>query len=157
MTWPTGLRVLVQGQGAVGSAVTRLLAEAGATLAVCDIDPRRCEPAASRYGARVVPPSEATETDCDALVPCAIGGLIDSAVAAEIPCRIIAGSANNVLADLGAADVLRGRGIVLAPDFVANAGGAFHISGREVLGWSRQQSTDRARGIRDSATRGRRL
>ena len=52
---------------------------------------------------------------------------------------MIAGAANNLLAEPGAARVLQGRGIVLAPDYVANAGGAVHLVGREVLGWTPEQ------------------
>jgi leucine dehydrogenase len=74
------------------------------------------------------------------LVPCATGGLIDARVARTLPCAVVAGAANNQLADGDrSARVLTRRGIVYAPDFVANAGGAIHIVGREVLGWTEDQ------------------
>ena len=91
-----------------------------------------------------------TATACDVLVPCATGGLIDAAVAATVPCSAIAGAANNLLAEPGAARVLRERGIVLAPDYVANAGGAVHLVGREVLGWTSEQVTARTLQIGDT-------
>jgi leucine dehydrogenase len=137
-----GLRILVQGLGAVGARVAQLAAEAGAQLLVADVDPERCT-AAAALGARVVPSTEVTRTRCDVLVPCATGGLIDVRVARALPCAVVAGAANNQLADAEAALVLARRGIVYAPDFVANAGGAIHLVGREVLGWTEDQVTRR--------------
>ena len=135
----SGLRVLVQGLGAVGAKVADLAAGAGAKLIVADVDHSRCARAVERFGADVVGTGAVTTTACDVLVPCATGGLIDSAAAATVPCSVIAGAANNLLAEPGAARVLQGRGIVLAPDYVANAGGAVHLVGREVLGWTPEQ------------------
>jgi leucine dehydrogenase len=137
-----GLRLLVQGLGAVGARVVELAAEAGADLLVADVDPEHCV-AAEAHGARVVSPAEVTRTRCDVLVPCATGGLIDARVARTLPCAVVAGAANNQLADSDAARVLTRRGIVYAPDFVANSGGAIHIVGREVLGWTEDQVTRR--------------
>jgi len=133
-----GLRILVQGLGAVGARVAELAAEAGAELLVADVDPERSAAAAAQ-GARVVSPTEVTRTRCDVLAPCATGGLIDVRVARTLPCAAVAGAANNQLADAEAALVLARRGIVYAPDFVANAGGAIHLVGREVLGWTEDQ------------------
>jgi leucine dehydrogenase len=76
-------------------------------------------------------------------MPCATGGLIDGRVARTLPCAVVAGAANNQLADAEAALVLSRRGIIYAPDFVANAGGAIHLVGREVLGWTEDQVTQR--------------
>ena len=133
-----GLRVLVQGLGAVGARVAELAAEAGADLLVADPDQERCRAAAAR-GARVVSPADVTRTRCDVLVPCATGGLVDARVARTLPCAVVAGAANNQLTDGETARVLTRRGIVYAPDFVANSGGAIHIVGREVLGWTEDQ------------------
>ena len=136
----TGRRVLVQGLGAVGARVAALAAGAGAELLVADVDPVRCaaveRAAAEGAGARRIAVERVTRTECDVLVPCATGGLIDERTARTLPCAVVAGAANNQLAGPGAAEVLAARGIVYAPDFVANAGGAVHLVGREVLGWS---------------------
>jgi leucine dehydrogenase len=53
--------------------------------------------------------------------------------------RIVAGSANNQLAEPEAAELLHARGIVYAPDYVINAGGAIAIVGLEQLGWSKSK------------------
>jgi leucine dehydrogenase len=57
----------------------------------------------------------------------------------RLRCRIVAGSANNQLAEPEAADLLHARGILYAPDYVINAGGAIAIVGLEQLGWSKPE------------------
>jgi leucine dehydrogenase len=47
---------------------------------------------------------------------------------------VVAGAANNQLADDTLADLLAERGILWAPDFVANAGGIINISVERVPG-----------------------
>lgn len=141
-----GRRALVQGMGAVGSLVGELVSDAGAQLLVTDIDPARCRNAVDR-GARFVASADTTSTECDILVPCATGGLIDAATARTLPCRVIAGAANNPLAGDGAATVLAERGVTYAPDFVANAGGAIHLVGRQVLGWTAEMVDERTAAI----------
>ncbi len=144
-----GTTVLVQGLGAVGARLCQLLLEAGARLLVTDVHEDRCAEAAAR-GARIVGLNEVTRTECDVLAPCATGGLIDSATARSLPVSAVAGAANNVLADAEAAQILSERGIVYAPDFVANAGGAIHLVGREVLGWSPDLVAERTEAIEDT-------
>jgi leucine dehydrogenase len=114
-----GVRVAVQGAGAVGGWVCRLLAERGAVVAVADVDQGR----AAATGARVVSPRTVAEADCDVFAPCALGGLIDEHLAERLRCRAVVGAANNVLADPALAVRLHERGILYAPDFVANSGG----------------------------------
>ena len=62
------------------------------------------------------------------LAPCAAGGLIDDALARALDCRVIAGAANNPLADRGVARILMERDILYVPDFLANCGGLIHVS-----------------------------
>ncbi len=144
-----GLHVLVQGLGAVGGSLAQLAAEAGATLSVADTEPERLAHARS-LGHSVVDLEKVLTTQCDIFAPCALGGVVTSHVAAELDCAVVAGAANNVLADDEAGDILYTRGIVYAPDFVANAGGAIHLVGREVLGWSESVVRDRTALIGDT-------
>jgi leucine dehydrogenase len=129
-----GRRILVQGAGAVGHDLARHCLEAGADVLVCDVDPARTAPLVA-LGATEVPVGAAPLVACDVYAPCATGGTVTVEVAEQLPCRAVAGAANNPLADEAAADVLTRRGIVYAPDYVINAGGAIHLIGREVLGW----------------------
>lgn len=132
-----GLTVLVQGLGAVGGQLATLAAEAGARVLVSDIDPRRLA-WARQFGCAAVDAADVPTTSCDVFAPCAMGGVIDSTVAAQLPSSAVVGAANNILADGTAGAILRARGILYAPDFVANAGGAFHLVGHEVLGWNKE-------------------
>ena len=68
--------------------------------------------------------------------PCAVGGELSSETVERLRCRIVAGSANNQLAEPEAAELLRARGILYAPDYVINGGGVIALVGLEQLGWS---------------------
>jgi leucine dehydrogenase len=121
-----GLRVCVVGLGHVGTALARRLGAGGAELLISDIDPSRCA-RAERLGARWIDPESAALADCDVLAPCALGGAINEANVDSLRCQIVCGAANNMLADESLAERLMRRGIVYAPDFIANAGGLIHV------------------------------
>lgn len=135
-----GRRIVVQGAGAVGRDLARLCLQAGAEVTVADVDPARTELLVAE-GAREVPADDVLRVPCDVYAPCATGGTITVDVAEHLPCRAVAGAANNPLASDAAADVLSARGIVYAPDYVVNAGGAIHLIGKEVLGWGDEEVT----------------
>lgn len=131
-----GRTVVVQGAGSVGSRLAEQVAGDGATLLVADIDPAQAELVAARVGGSPLAADDVYETKCDVYAPCAVGGTLSVETAPRLRCRIVAGSANNQLADPVAAELLRKRGILYAPDFIINAGGAIAIVGLEQLGWS---------------------
>ncbi len=131
-----GRIVVVQGAGGVGSPLAGHLADAGASVLVADIDPGRAHAVADRVGGAAVPVDQLFETDCDVYAPCAVGGILTLETVPRLRCGIVAGSANNQLAEPEAADLLRARGILYAPDYVINAGGAIAIVGLEQLRWS---------------------
>ena len=121
-----GVRVCVVGAGHVGGRLARLLAGGGAEVAISDLDPSR-RALAEELGAAWLEPDEAILADCDVLAPCALGGVIDATTVDRLRCRILCGAANNVLADERLAADLARRGIVFAPDFIANAGGLISV------------------------------
>jgi leucine dehydrogenase len=131
-----GLAVLVQGVGAIGFAVARALAEAGARLSVSDLDGARAAEVAGVLGARIVDPEDALATPCDVFAPCATSGVLDREAAEKLPCRLVCGGANNPLADDAVAEVLRARGVLYVPDFVANAGAVIEGIGSALMGLS---------------------
>jgi leucine dehydrogenase len=124
---PKGRTVVVNGLGHVGAALAKLLAKAGAKLVVADID-RSKKRLAEQLDARWVTPAKALTTPADVLAPCALGGILDHESVPGLQAPIVAGAANNQLADDPIADLLAERGILWAPDFVANAGGIINIS-----------------------------
>jgi leucine dehydrogenase len=124
---PKGRTIVVSGLGHVGAALAKLLAKAGAKLVVADID-RSKKQLAEQLGARWVTPAKALTLQADVLAPCALGGLLDHESVPRLQVPIVAGAANNQLADDTVADLLAERGILWAPDFVANAGGIINIA-----------------------------
>jgi leucine dehydrogenase len=121
---PAGRSILVQGVGDVGAPLARQLAAAGAELLISDVDRERAAAVAAEVGGRLVEPDDAAATPCDVFAPCAVGGILDTVLVERLQCRIVAGSANAQLAAPEIADRLQERGILYAPDFVANGGGA---------------------------------
>ena len=134
-----GRRVVVQGAGHVGGYLIELLVAEGAEVAVADIDPARVAALETRFGVRVVDPLTVLQEECDVLAPCALGGVIDAETVPLLRCRIVAGAANNQLADAAAGRALAERGILYAPDFVVNAGGIINIA-EEFRGYRRERA-----------------
>jgi leucine dehydrogenase len=122
----TGVRVCVVGAGHVGGRLARLLVGGGAEVTMTDVDPSR-RALAEELGATWIDPADAILTECDVLAPCALGGVIDAETVDRLRCAIVCGAANNVLADESLAAELTRRGIVYAPDFIANAGGLINV------------------------------
>ena len=149
-----GRSVLVEGVGAVGSRLAELLAKENASLLVADIDQERVAEIGEQLGARVVAPAEVIGTECDVYAPCAVGGTINEGTIPRLRCGAVAGGANNQLGEpIHDAERLRQADILYAPDYVVNAGGAFHLIGQETLGWSRQELDRHITGIADTLTR----
>jgi leucine dehydrogenase len=141
-----GRVVLVQGLGSVGGPLAGELAAAGARVSASDVVPGR----ADALGAEVVPPEEVIGTECDVYAPCALGGTLSAETIPRLRCPIVAGSANNQLAEPEDAERLRAAGILYAPDFVINAGGVLNSLGVEHLGWARAKIEERLAGIGDT-------
>jgi leucine dehydrogenase len=123
-----GRTVAVIGLGHVGLALAERLRAAGAELIACDIDPSKRE-LADELGARWMEANEAIGAECDVLAPCALGGAISAETIERLRCEIVCGSANNVLAANSLAAELHERGVLYAPDFIANAGGLINVYG----------------------------
>jgi leucine dehydrogenase len=140
--------VCVVGLGHVGSRVAKLCARAGAQLAVADLDPTK-RALADKLGARWVTPDAALTGPFDVLAPCALGGILDAETVPLLRCAVVAGAANNQLADDSVADLLAARGVLWAPDFVANSGGLINVA-EELYGYDPAAVRRRVRGIADT-------
>ena len=143
--------VCVIGLGHVGSRVAKLCARAGAKLAVADVDSSK-RALADQLGARWLTPDGALSASFDVLAPCALGGILDDDTVPRLRCAIVAGAANNQLADDSVADLLAARGILWAPDFVVNAGGLINVA-EELYGYDPAAVRRRVRGIADTLRR----
>jgi leucine dehydrogenase len=148
----SGRHVCIAGVGKVGGALTEHLAAEGAKITVADVRAEAADAVVARDGAVAVAPESAHAVDCDIFSPCALGSVLNPTTIPELRCDAVVGSANNQLASPDDAERLRQRGIVYAPDFVANAGGVINIA-EEPHGYDRQRAYDRIRTIHDTLLR----
>ncbi|MBM4375465.1 MAG: amino acid dehydrogenase [Deltaproteobacteria bacterium] len=123
-----GLHVAVQGVGHVGYHLCKELHATGATLSVADVDPLKAERAQREFGAAVVPIADIFDVPCDVLAPCALGSALNDSTIPRIRGAIVAGAANNQLAEQRHGDDLHSRGILYAPDYAINAGGLINVA-----------------------------
>ncbi|MFX3657911.1 MAG: Leu/Phe/Val dehydrogenase [bacterium] len=147
-----GLRVAVQGLGSVGMHLCELLHERGARLWVADVAAERVAAAVQAFAAQPVDPGAVVSADVDVLAPCALGGVLSLDALAGLRAPVVAGAANNQLASDDVGDLLAGRGVLYAPDYVINAGGVISVA-QEFLGIDDRQWTEqRIDGIGDRLT-----
>ncbi|MCU1595764.1 MAG: Glu/Leu/Phe/Val dehydrogenase dimerization region [Frankiales bacterium] len=121
----TGKRVAVEGVGKVGHHLVEHLLEDGATVVVSDVNDAalaRISPAAQRATVAELP-----LLDVDVYAPCALGATVTDELVPELQAKIVCGAANNQLAHPGIEKELADRGILYAPDYVANAGGLIQV------------------------------
>jgi leucine dehydrogenase len=118
--------------GSVGKRITRLLFNEGAKLIISDMDDHPAKQLTlidlkNRYNARIVSSKDILKQSADIYAPCATGGDITSASLKTMKAKIIAGAANNVLAEPSVELEALERGIVYIPDFILNAGGVISV------------------------------
>ena len=141
--------VSLQGAGHVGYYLAKELHEAGAKLIITDIDAERIKAVVSEFGARFVSPDEIYGVQADIFAPCALGAIINDTTIPQLRVEIVAGAANNVLLEERHGVALEEKGILYAPDYVANAGGVINVYS-ELAGWSSARSFRKADEIYDT-------
>lgn len=117
------LHIAIQGMGHVGHTLAALLHERGVKLTITDKDKKLAAEYAQKFDAKLVEADKILEIDCDVFAPCALGNVLNDDTIPLLKTPIVAGAANNQLGEPRHAEVMRQRGILYAPDFVANAGG----------------------------------
>ncbi len=148
-----GRRVAIQGLGSVGFALAGYLEQEGASIAGSDIDGEAAARARDEHGVEIVAPAEILGTECDILAPCALGAVLNDDTIPRLRCRVVAGAANNQLADEERhGQALHDRGILYAPDFVLNAGGLINVYS-ELTGYNRDTALRMAGGLFQNTTR----
>jgi leucine dehydrogenase len=140
----SGRTVAVQGVGHVGQYLVKHLASEGAKIFITDIHEETLKKVAEAYGAAVVAPQEIYDVPMDIYAPCALGATVNDDTLARLSCSIIAGAANNQLADEQKHGMaVMEKGILYAPDYAINAGGVINcfseVSGLS-LEWSHQKA-----------------
>ncbi len=144
-----GVHVAVQGLGSVGGSLARKLSAAGAKLTVADIDDARAAALAAELGATHVANDAVMRTAADVFSPNALGAILNEASIGALDVAVVAGAANNQLAQPRHGDDLHARGILYAPDYAINAGGLVNVA-QEVLGYDAQKSRTKTLEIYDT-------
>jgi leucine dehydrogenase len=126
----SGKKILVQGAGNVGQYLMGYLVKEGAKVLVCDINEAKLKTAKEKYPAiEVIPNENIFDREMDIYAPCALGATVNTESINKMKCPVIAGAANNQLADENIhGPMLVEKGIIYAPDFLINAGGIINIA-----------------------------
>ncbi len=145
----SGRTVAIQGCGSVGYHLAKELHRAGVRLVVTDIDGERVKSLVQDFNAEAVSPEEIYGVSADIFAPCALGGVINDTTLPQLKVEIVAGAANNQLLEDRHGEALAERGILYAPDYVANAGGVINVC-IGALGWERARTAAKVDGIYDT-------
>src|SRR6185436_40305 len=111
--------VAIQGCGNVGRHLALEVVAAGGSVVVSDIDPARAERTASETGGRAVAPDAIYDVDARIFAPCALGGSLNDDTIPRLKVSIVAGAANNQLAEPRHVQSLASRDILYVPDYIA--------------------------------------
>lgn len=146
----SGKKVLVQGVGHVGQYLVGHLVEAGAEVYVSDINDVKLKETTDKFHTvKVINNADIFNMEMDIYAPCALGATVNSESIAQMKCAIIAGAANNQLAEeeVHGPEVMK-KGIIYAPDFLINAGGLVNVSA-ELDGYNRERVMSQVEDIYD--------
>ncbi len=147
-----GKTVAFQGCGHVGYFLCKLLHEEGAKLVITDIDAQRLKTVVQDFGATAVKPPEIYGQRADIFAPCALGAIVNDDTLKQLKVDIIAGAANNQLAEDRHGQQLEAQGMLYAPDYVINGGGLINVNA-ELHGWSLERARNKAGEIYDTILR----
>ncbi|HXI19859.1 MAG TPA: Glu/Leu/Phe/Val dehydrogenase dimerization domain-containing protein, partial [Gemmatimonadales bacterium] len=147
-----GKKVLVQGAGHVARALCDFLHREGAKLVVTDIDGEKVKQVVKATGAEAVAPDAIYDVPADIYSPNALGATVNDDTLKRLKVEIIAGGANNQLAEERHGEELERRGLLYAPDYVINAGGVINVYG-ELMGWDEDRAKRKAAEVYDTLLR----
>jgi len=142
-----GKRILVQGIGHVGETSVDYLTKEGSIVQIADINLDRLIEINAKYRATIFNGDDLFSADVDIYAPCALGATINDDTVYKIKAKVIAGAANNQLANENIhGPILQERGIVYAPDFLINAGGIINVYG-EIAHYGKEEAMRRTENI----------
>lgn len=145
-----GKKVAVQGVGHVGEYLVEYLSKEGADIYITDIFEDSLKRVSQKYGATVVGLDEIYDIDCDIYAPCALGATVNDDTLDRLKCSIIAGAANNQLANESIhGEAVKAKGMIYVPDFMLNAGGVINCYA-EVKGLTSEWAMGQAQQIFDT-------
>lgn len=143
-----GKIVAISGLGKVGAALASHLIKRGAHLIIADPRPEAVELGWKNFGAEIVEPQKIFDVECDILSPCSISNYLNSRMIQRLKCKIVGGSANNMLEDADRnSEELQQRGILYAPEFIINAGAVINFYS-EIGGYDPERARLRTKKIK---------
>lgn len=150
----SGKKVVVQGVGNVGSYLVENLVKEGAEIFITDMNEDKVSALVGKFGVKSIGMSEVYTADMDIYAPCALGATLNSGSISQLKCAIVAGGANNQLAD----EEIDGRalidqGILYAPDFLINGGGITNVYYEHIGNYNRQKVIEQTDRIYDTCHR----
>lgn len=141
-----GKKVLVQGTGHVGETLIEYITKEGAEVFISDINEARMQEMSAKYGAKIYE-GDIYSAEVDIYSPCALGATVNDETIARLKATVIAGAANNQLANEQVhGRMLQDKGILYAPDFLINAGGIINVYG-EIVGYGKEEAMKRTENI----------
>ncbi|HEX8561360.1 MAG TPA: Glu/Leu/Phe/Val dehydrogenase [Flavobacterium sp.] len=142
-----GKKILVQGIGHVGETLVDYLSKEGALVQITDINEARLQEISAKYGAQIFSGADLYAADVDIYAPCALGATVNDDTINRIQAKVIAGAANNQLANEQIhGQILKDKGILYAPDFLINAGGIINVYA-EIVGYDSAEAMRRTENI----------
>ena len=142
-----GKKILVQGIGHVGETLVEYLTKEGALVQITDINEAKVADVSKKYGAQIFTGSDLYSADVDIYAPCALGATVNDETIHRLKARVIAGAANNQLANEQVhGKILKDKGILYAPDFLINAGGIINVYA-EIVGYDSAEAMRRTENI----------
>ncbi len=143
-----GVKVAVQGLGHVGYYLCEHLRAEGAELFVTDINKESIDRVVDNLGATAIDKDEIYSQEVDVYAPCALGATINDTTIPQLKCSIVAGAANNQLAEDRHGEILKNKNILYTPDYVINAGGIINVSFEQNGGqYNKQAALDKVSEI----------
>ena len=143
-------KIGVEGVGNVGTNLVKYLTKEGAKVYINDINQSRLKIVAKTYESEIFKSAEFYDLDLDIYAPCALGASINNTSVNRLNCSIVAGAANNQLADEKKhGQILMNRGIIYAPDFLINAGGLINVYS-ELNGYNKEEALHKTKKIYDT-------
>lgn len=145
-----GRSVVVQGTGSVGERLVELLRNENVEVFVSDINEERLQYVAKKYKAKAVDADKVFAMDVDIYAPCALGATVNDTTIPKMKFAIIAGSANNQLANEQVhGKLLLEKNILFAPDYLINAGGLINCYS-ELTGFGKKRTMQLTENIYDA-------
>jgi leucine dehydrogenase len=149
-----GKRIVVQGVGQVGKYLVEYLMKENAQVFITDIFEEKLSEVARLTGAQAISSAHIYDFSMDIYAPCALGATLNDFSIPSLTCDIVAGAANNQLADEEThGQMLMEKGILYCPDFLINAGGLMNVYAEYLGGYKKELALKQTEAIYDTNLR----